>query len=510
MRTAARLLAATLVACVVATFGTAPPAALAAGQFTNPVMDNQTNPWVTHHNGYYYAVTSVPGGASHIWIRKSATLDGLGGAAAVSVFAAPAGDHCCVIWAPELHRIGNRWYIYYTAGSNNTTHRLFVLEATTTGDDPQAVTYADRGRILTGTGNVEDIDPTTFVAPDGDRYLLWAGTVDWGLELIYIAKMSDPVTLVLPASVIVRPTLSWERSQGWIVEAPQVLVHNGTVDVVYSAPGVGPLYSLGVAKNTDGDYTTESSWTKSATPVFAPDADVSGPGHNGFFVSPDGTEDWIVYHARNVPYDANPWTVRAQRFYWNADDTPNLGYPLSTDYTIDAPSGEPGTGRPRGWQTARAWQVGSATAATSTGFGASWAVAAPEGPARGGDYTVSATARWIANGTTDPVPIYGLRALWQDSANWVGVFLDPTNRRLSTVAKVGGVTSAWETTPLEGSFVFGSPHTLTVQKQGTTYRFHLDGSATPLQTRTFALSRGRPALATYDAQAAFTDVTVTS
>jgi len=68
-----------------------------------------------------------------------------------------------------------------------------------------------------------------------------------------------------------------------------------------------------------------------------------GPGHNGFFKSPDGTEDWIVYHANNSATggcDMN-WTTRAQKFTWNADGTPNFGTPIALGAQLPVPSGEP-------------------------------------------------------------------------------------------------------------------------------------------------------------------------
>src|SRR5947209_6128625 len=39
-------------------------------------------------------------------------------------------DHGRQLWAPELHRIGWRWYVYYAASDgDNAHHRTYVLEA---------------------------------------------------------------------------------------------------------------------------------------------------------------------------------------------------------------------------------------------------------------------------------------------------------------------------------------------------------------------------------------------
>ena len=69
---------------------------------------------------------------------------------------------------------------------------------------------------------------------------------------------------------------------------------------------------------------------------------VFGPGHNGFFKSPDGTEDWIVYHANDTRIDGCDMgrSTRAQKLTWNADGTPNFGVPVKLGEVLDGPSGE--------------------------------------------------------------------------------------------------------------------------------------------------------------------------
>ena len=64
-----------------------------------------------------------------------------------------------------------------------------------------------------------------------------------------------------------------------------------------------------------------------------------GLGHHGCFQSPDGKEDWIVYHGKtssNYTYAGR--STRAQKFTWNADGTPNFGNPLSLDTVLAEPS----------------------------------------------------------------------------------------------------------------------------------------------------------------------------
>jgi GH43 family beta-xylosidase len=91
-----------------------------------------------------------------------------------------------------------------------------------------------------------------------------------------------------------------------------------------------------------GDPLNPDSWSKSPESVFQSENGVYGPAHNGFFKSPDGTEDWIVYHANDSSQGGCDVgrTTRIQKFTWNSDGTPNFGSPLPLDTDIPVPAGE--------------------------------------------------------------------------------------------------------------------------------------------------------------------------
>src|SRR5690606_38914831 len=98
----------------------------------------------------------------------------------------------------------------------------------------------------------------------------------------------------------------WEMNRSAVNEGPQALFNpDGELFVVYSASHfLSDNYALGLLSlKDDGDPMNPSDWEKNPTPVFTMNAESSafGTGHNGFFTSPDGTEDWIIYHARNLP-----------------------------------------------------------------------------------------------------------------------------------------------------------------------------------------------------------------
>jgi GH43 family beta-xylosidase len=129
-------------------------------------------------------------------------------------------------------------------------------------------------------------------------------------------------------------------------EGPEILQHGGRIFLVYSAGGCWTdYYSLGMlTASASSDLLRPESWKKAPSPVFwlSPSAHAYGTGHNSFFQSPDGTEDWIVYHANAEAGQGcgGKRAPRAQRFTWNADGTPDFGRPVGVGVEMKAPSGE--------------------------------------------------------------------------------------------------------------------------------------------------------------------------
>jgi GH43 family beta-xylosidase len=309
--------------------------------FTNPVKRNGPDPWLQYHNGSYYLTTTTWN--STITMRRSTTLGGLATAPEQVIFnLAGRANGCCNMWAPEFHLLGGRWYLYYVAGQNvsdfNPTQRLHVLESA--GTDPMGP-YTFKADL----GSDWQLDASVLQV-NGRLYLM--GTYNAGGSFgqsLFITPMSNPYTLSGARVRLSSPTLSWERQTHPVNEGPEPLYHNGRTFIVYSASACwGPDYKLGLLTFTGSDPLNPAHWTKSPNPVFQRNNanGVYAPGHNGFFKSPDGTEDWIVYHGNDSASggcDMNRST-RAQKFTWNADGTPNFGTPVRLGVTLTAPSGE--------------------------------------------------------------------------------------------------------------------------------------------------------------------------
>ncbi|MGV2788510.1 family 43 glycosylhydrolase, partial [Clostridium perfringens] len=122
----------------------------------------------------------------------------------------------------------------------------------------------------------------------------------------------------------------------------QVIVRNGVISLVYSASGSWTNdYCLGlITASTTSDLLNPASWSKRSQPIFKSGNGLYGPGHHSFTKSPDGTEDWMLYHV--AKYNNAGWNreVRMQKFTWHADNTPNLGVPVNPNAPITLPSGE--------------------------------------------------------------------------------------------------------------------------------------------------------------------------
>ncbi|MBY3627204.1 family 43 glycosylhydrolase, partial [Acinetobacter sp. CUI P1] len=115
--------------------------------------------------------------------------------------------------------------------------------------------------------------------------------------------------------------------------------------VTYSASFCDtPDYKLGLMELVGDDALNPAHWKKHDKPVFSRTEQVFGPGHNGFFKSPDGKEHWLIYHGNDKANQGCGATrsLRAQKFDFNAQGLPEFGAPLAPGVQVARPSGEQG------------------------------------------------------------------------------------------------------------------------------------------------------------------------
>jgi len=306
-------------------------------EFINPIILQRADPWVYRHtDGYYYFSASVPE-YDRIEIRRATSIQGLGSAEPKVVWRKHTeGEMSANIWAPEIHYIDGKWYIYFAAAraDSHFSHRVYVLE--NSSENPMEGTWIEKGKIKMNWESFS-LDATTF-EHNGKRYLVWAQKHPEirGNSNLYIAEMENPWTIKGEQVELSRPEFDWEIKRYWVNEGAAVLKKNGRIFISYSASGTDHNYCMGLLTAQDtSDLLDPKSWTKSPVPVFKTCEETGqyGPGHNCFTVMPDG-RDVLVYHARNYKeiqgdplYDPNRHT-RAQILHWNEDGTPNFGIPV--------------------------------------------------------------------------------------------------------------------------------------------------------------------------------------
>src|SRR5947209_4078212 len=320
--------------------------------FANPLLPSGPDPWVEFHDGtYYYMNTTV----TNLTLWKTRSMADLKSAPKKVVWSPPAtGPYSHDIWAPEIHFLQGKWYIYFAAdGGSNLTHRIWVIENASA--DPFEGEWTFKGK-LADPADKWAIDVSVFENA-GKLYFIWSG---WegdenGTQSIYIARLKDPWTVGGPRVRISTPQYPWEKvgdtpGDGMphvdVNEGPEVLKHDGKLFLIYSASGCWTdYYTLGEAiASVDSNLLDPRSWKKVPHPVFSesPEAHAYGTGHNGFFKSPDGKQDWIIYHANPEPHQGcgRLRSPRAQPFTWKTDGTPDFGKPIPLDQPILRPSGE--------------------------------------------------------------------------------------------------------------------------------------------------------------------------
>jgi len=329
--------------------------------YTNPLKSSGPDPWVIYKDGWFYYMNTIvrAEGENELKLWRTRNMANLSTAEKKTIFDPPDTTmYSKQLWAPEIHFLDGKWYVYFAADEGiNLHHRIWVLE--NGAADPFEGRWLLKGK-LSDPGDHWAID-LTVVDYQGKRYAVWSGWEHYYnvQQNIYMAELENPWTMKGDRVLISKPEYEWERhgkvplewqkNTGeppvlYINEGPEFLQNGERLFIIYSANACWLDYNLGMLSYTGkGSLLDPKNWKKNPKPVFvqAPENGVYAPGHNSFFKSPDGTENWILYHANPGPNDGcgAKRAPHMQKFTFTKIGRPYFGKPAAIKTPMQVPSG---------------------------------------------------------------------------------------------------------------------------------------------------------------------------
>lgn len=274
-------LAITAIIMGISTAAAQTPAARPSHTYRNPIIDRigPADPHVIRHDGKYYLYPTLDGRGYDVFVSK----DLVHWEQKPKCFTDPRGG----AWAPDVfhHATGDgKFYLYYTVNKPGGGKQIGVAVA----DGPLGP-FEDRGNLAD-----QSIDAHLFRDEDGALYLYYVD-LESGFK-IKVQPMADPVAKKGETTVVIRPTVDWERKKGAVTEGPWMLKHKGIYYLMYSGSGAdGPDYAIGyaTAESPLGPFTKHPG-----NPIARRGNGVFGPGHHCVVAAPNGRL-WMVYHQQN-------------------------------------------------------------------------------------------------------------------------------------------------------------------------------------------------------------------
>ena len=303
------------------TGGTAPAASpvtpVGPDQFENPVVSQDfPDPSALAVSGTFY-LYGTQGNGANIQLQTSKDL----------VTWSPQPDPLPTLgrwadsgktWAPEVLAVGGRYVMFYTAADTASGKQCIGRAVASRPTGP----FADKATkpLVCQPDQGGSIDASPLATADGSIYLYWKNDGNCcGLPVTLWGQQMDPTagTLTGRPVALLSNTQSW---QGNLVEAPEMVPHDGSYYLFYAANDYGSdQYAEG--------YATCSAplgpCKDTATPVLASNDGAAGPGHA--FVLSLGSQTWILYHAwppdsigsarpgRQVWLDQVEWTAQGPK-----------------------------------------------------------------------------------------------------------------------------------------------------------------------------------------------------
>ena len=214
-------------------------------------------------------------------------------------------DETRYFWAPEVYKINGTYYMYYSANEH-----LYVATSQSPKGPFKQVGGYQMSSIL---GSEKCIDSSVFFDDDGTVWMYFVRFTDgnciWKVQLSddYITPVSGTLTHCISVSQ------SWEQKQGRVVEGPNMIKHNGTYYLTYSANDYQSQdYGVGYATAKD----PAGPWTKYRNnPILHKNEGLVGVGHHSLFTDKEGKLR-IVFHAHYSTTAIHPRVMYIGTMEW--------------------------------------------------------------------------------------------------------------------------------------------------------------------------------------------------
>jgi hypothetical protein len=258
-----------------------------------PSGQNESDPVVITDHGRYYLYTSgdpsqpiinVPVTSSSNFNQWGPVTDAL---PVLPGWAVPG-----FTWAPDVHRFGNHYVLYFTAIVKGTSPAMECIGSSTANSAVGPFTPSQRAFICQADQG-GSIDPRVFTDDDGTNWMLFKSDQNIGGAPVPTRIWSQPLaadglSLTGVPVDILGPDEPW---QGTVVEAPDLVRVHGAYWLFYSANWFNqPQYAIGAARCTGPAGPCDEV---STTPLLSSNLQGLGPGEQSVFTSPSGV--WMLY-----------------------------------------------------------------------------------------------------------------------------------------------------------------------------------------------------------------------
>ena len=437
---------------------------------TLPQDDGIGDPYILRFRGKYYLYCSSGGYGVKCWSTWNLAdwnYEGL---------CVPVTETSInAAYAPEVIYRNGTFYMYTSPGGNGH----FILSSA-----------SPTGPFSLQTGNLgHSIDGSVFTDDNAQMYFTYAG--GGGI---------DAATMPGPLSISTGSTLTGTSLNGW-TEGPTIFKRNGVYYITYTGNHV---QSKGYRVNYSMATTALGSYSPGANNplLLSSEGSFFGLGHSSSFIGPDLDTWYITYHNLTAVYNRK---LNIDPMGFNGDKLLVYG---PTNWTQPAPSlptfydrfdretiGSNWTNVNGGvwgmynhelmWQDTRTttqWYRQITTAISAANYTAEFNMKEME---RGGD-----GAR------------FGAVFSYIDENTFGSALISSFSNTLETDIKVNGVSIGVSSTPLPAGWDYLKWHVIRVEKEGTTFKFYLDGMLKSTRTANIT-SGGKIGVTTYNDHADF-------